>query len=95
MDRFDEFPSGRHLVDHTHIQISVCRHGQGPWNRRCGHDKHVRWWIGLGPQLAPLGNPKSVLLINNRKPQIFENHFGFDECMGPNENVHFTRLQPF
>jgi len=42
MNRLHRLSSRRKFVDHGHVEVSVQSHGEGAWNRRRRHHKHVR-----------------------------------------------------
>ena len=81
-----------HLIDHRNIQIAEDRHGQRPWNRRRRHDEDVGRWLARGKS-CPLRDPKLVLLINDREPEIFERNAVVKQRVRSHDDVRGIALR--
>ena len=89
----DGLPARRQFVQHAGVQIPVRRHGQRPWNGGRRHHQDVRSDLRFLPKLGALGDPKAVLLVDDGQAQPVEHHLGFNQRVGPHQNVHLSRLQ--
>ena len=89
----DGLPARRQLVQHTGVQIAVRRHGQGSGYGGCRHHQDVRRDLRLLPKLGALGDPEAVLLVDDRQAKPVEHHLGFNQRVGPHQNVHLARLE--
>ena len=80
----------RQLVDHTHVEVAVKRHGKGARNRSSGHHQHVWWVLALAPEFGTLGHTETVLLIDHDHAQTGELHRIFYDGMGTYEDMDGT-----
>ena len=71
--RLDGFAAGGQLIQHRDVQVSVQQQSQGARDGRGAHDEEMGA-VGLAGQKSPLPHAKTVLLVHNGQPQIFELH---------------------
>ena len=90
---FDSFTAGRQFINHRNIEVAVNGHGQGTRNGRCGHHKHMGRDLALIPEFGTLCHAKTVLLINNHKPQVAELNGIFNKGMGADNDMKVSRLK--
>ena len=89
-------PSGGHLVDHGHLEITVQRHRECPRNRCCGHEQEV------GDSLAlvlvahhdALFHTKTMLLVHDGDPEGLEFDVLLDQRLSTECNVDGAICQP-
>ena len=90
MDRLDRLPSGRKLVEHGYVEISVQGHGQRAGNRRGGHHQHVRRDSCLRPEFRALLHAEAVLLVDDGQRQVFELYRVFNQGVRTHDDLQRT-----
>ena len=63
----------RHGPDGGHIEVSECRQGEGPRDRRGRHQKHVGA-LPFSHDCLPLENAELVLLIDDYQAEVAKFH---------------------
>ena len=78
------FAARRHFVYDRDVQVAVKGHRQGPRDRGCSHNQHVRRQFSrpFGPQFRTLLYAETVLLIDDGQPEAAKAHVVFDQGVG-------------
>ena len=63
----DRRPSGRHLVQHRHVEIGIEGHRQRARNRRCTHHQLVGFAHPFAAQFKALRHAETMLLVDDRE----------------------------
>ena len=74
----------RHFVDGTDVEVAVDGERQAPRDGSRAHDQQVRLALGLAAQHATLFDAKTVLLVDDGKPQVGE----FDGLLDQGRRAH-------
>ena len=91
--RLDGRTAWRQFVDNRYIQVGISAHRQCAWNGRGRHDELVRrdaCGFALLSQREALVDPKTVLLVDDRKPQPMKGNIGLKQRMSANNHLCVT-----
>ena len=83
----DRFTSWWQLIDHTHVEITIERHGEGARNRGGSHHQYMGRVLALTPEFGALGYSETVLFINHHHAESGKLHCILDDSMGAYEDV--------
>ena len=83
------------LVDHTHVEIAIEGHGERAWDGCGSHHQHVGRICALTPELGTLSHTKTVLFVDDNKPQTCELHRVLDNGMGAYKDLYGAVEQSF
>ena len=72
MDCLDRFSSRRQLIDFRHVEVAILSHGERPWYRCRCHDESVRREFRLLPETSTLRHTKTMLFVNDAKPEVLK-----------------------
>ena len=90
----DWFSTWWQFVDNRYIQVAKDGHGEGTRNRSRGHHQDVRVTESFVPDSFSLEDSKSVLFIDNHKPETLKIDPFLNEGMRSNRNLSRTGLDP-
>src|SRR5687767_6542796 len=89
------FSSGRQLIYHTYIKVTIDGHGQGARDGRGSHNQDMRWLFILSPESGALGDTEAMLLINYHDADVFENNCFFNQRMSADEDINLSLRKIF
>ena len=85
--RGNGFSPGRFFIQNGNIHIPILRKRQRTGNGCCGHHQNIDG-LPLLPQFHALTHAKTVLFINNGKPQILKFHITLENGMCADQNMN-------
>ena len=88
--RRDRFSTGRFFFQDGDIELAVQRQREAARYRGGRQTEHMRHISSFRHQFFPLFNPKSMLFIDDDKPQIMHVYFVLDECVRANDEFRAT-----
>ena len=78
--------TGRQTVNDADVEVTIDGHGKGSGNRSGGHDEHVGRKVAFLPKLGTLFDAKTVLLVNDGKPQSLKAHLILNQSVGADKD---------
>src|SRR5687767_11369982 len=91
-DRFDRRAARRQLVDHRNVEITVDRHRERAWNRRRGHDEHVRIEAARA-QFGALHDAETMLFVDDYETEVCKRDAFLHERVRADARVDLTRSE--